>query len=383
MPREATPHESILLVDDNPTNLQVLYQTLLETGCKLQAAKDGQTAVNIARKAQPNLILLDIMMPVMDGYDVCRRLKDDPATRDIPVVFLTALSDIQDKVKGFNVGAVDYITKPFQPQEVLARVNTHLTLNRLRLEVADQKKQLELELKTVSALQRDLLPANLPAIEGLDLAAYYETSRYAGGDYYDFSGLPDGRWNIFMADAEGHSSPAAVHMAMTCTLYRAYPGLPDDPSAVLDYLNGHLCKSITSGSFLTGLCLVYTPNERLLHMASAGHPPPMLYSASSKKATVVDCPCVYPLGIKPYSRIPSVNIRLNSGDRLLIYTDGIQERFNPREEIYGARRMLDRLETAPAGSAKETLEWLMTDVEQFADGLSSDDDQAALVAVVK
>jgi two-component system sensor histidine kinase ChiS len=130
--------EAKLLVDDKPTNLQLLFETLDGRGYKLLIAKDGNAALSIARKACPNLILLDIMMPEIDGYEVCRQLKADPATAEIPVIFLSALTDTKDKVQGLDLGAVDYVTKPFQPDEVIARVNTHLTVYRLK-KALDQK----------------------------------------------------------------------------------------------------------------------------------------------------------------------------------------------------------------------------------------------------
>ena len=136
-------NEAILLVDDNPTNLQLLLETLDGRGFQLMAARDGKSALSIARKVCPNLILLDIMMPGIDGYEVCRRLKDDPATQDIPVIFLSALNDTKDKVKGLNLGAVDYVSKPFQPAEVIARVHTHLTINNLKKSLAEKNKTLE------------------------------------------------------------------------------------------------------------------------------------------------------------------------------------------------------------------------------------------------
>ncbi|NIN01602.1 MAG: response regulator, partial [candidate division Zixibacteria bacterium] len=114
-------------VDDNTTNLQVLHEILGGRGYRLLIAKNGETALSIAHKAKPSLILLDIMMPGMDGYEVCRRLKADPETQDIPVIFLSALDDTKDKVKGLDLGAVDYVSKPFQAEEVIALVNTHLT----------------------------------------------------------------------------------------------------------------------------------------------------------------------------------------------------------------------------------------------------------------
>ncbi len=135
--------EAILLVDDNPTNLQLLFETLDDRGYKLLIAKDGRAALSIAGKANPNLILLDIMMPEIDGYEVCRQLKANPATAEIPVIFLSALTDTKDKVHGLDLGAVDYVTKPFQPDEVIARVNTHLTVYRLKKELDEKNKELK------------------------------------------------------------------------------------------------------------------------------------------------------------------------------------------------------------------------------------------------
>jgi two-component system sensor histidine kinase ChiS len=138
-----TAEEAILLVDDNPTNLQLLFETLDGRGFKLLIAKDGKSALSIAGKAKPNLILLDIMMPEVDGYEVCRQLKADPATAEIPVIFLSALTDTKDKVHGLEIGAVDYVTKPFQPDEVIARVNTHLTVYRLKRALDQKNKELQ------------------------------------------------------------------------------------------------------------------------------------------------------------------------------------------------------------------------------------------------
>jgi len=125
------PPEQVLLVDDTPANLQILHQTLRGQGYRLLVARSGEQAVEIARKARPELILLDIMIPGMDGYAVCRVLKEAPATRDIAIIFLSALDDTAAKVRGLELGAVDYISKPFQAAEVIARVETHLKVRRL------------------------------------------------------------------------------------------------------------------------------------------------------------------------------------------------------------------------------------------------------------
>ena len=374
--------ESILLVDDNPTNLQVLFQTLEGVGCKLLIAKNGQGALTIAAKALPDLILLDIMMPDIDGYEVCRELKSNPATEDIPVIFLSALGETEDKVKGLQLGAVDYITKPFQPAEVIARVNTHLTIHRLKNEVENQKDQLEHELEVVSEVQRKLLPKQLPAINGFKLAAHYETSRYAGGDYYDVIELPENRWGFLIADAEGHSAPAAVLMAMTCALFRAYPDSPADPAAVLKYLNQHLCK-VAEPSFMTALYAVYDTRQQTMQIARAGHPQPMIYRFSEKKAIELNCDGVYPLGIEPYEiEIPVTETKLEPGDRFLVYTDGLTERFNLQGKAYGEQRLLIPLSTEEADTPQAVIGEIMADVEKFSGGHPADDDQALLLGIV-
>lgn len=135
--------EQILLVDDNPTNLQVLFKTLEGSGYRLLAARDGESALKIARKAQPSLILLDVMMPGIDGFQVCETLKADPETQGIAIIFLSALTDSQSKVHGLAIGGVDYIAKPFQADEVLARVRTHIKIHRLERALASRNIELE------------------------------------------------------------------------------------------------------------------------------------------------------------------------------------------------------------------------------------------------
>ncbi len=138
----ATP--AILLVDDIPANLRVLYESLHGRDYKLFIANGGEQALEVAHKSHPDLILLDIMMPDIDGFEVCRRLKQDPATAGIAVIFLSALDDTADKIRGLELGAVDYVTKPFNPDEVAARVETHCKILRLEQELANRNRQLEL-----------------------------------------------------------------------------------------------------------------------------------------------------------------------------------------------------------------------------------------------
>jgi len=134
---------SILLVDDTPTNLKILVEYFSDSGFDISVATSGETALKQIEANPPDLILLDVMMPGIDGFETCRRIKANPATKDVPVIFMTALTETSDKVKGFEAGAVDYVTKPLHQEEVRARVNTHLTLRRMHQELEEKEKQTE------------------------------------------------------------------------------------------------------------------------------------------------------------------------------------------------------------------------------------------------
>ena len=145
------PIADILVIDDTPENLALLSQMLTERGYKVRSVTKGSTGLRGAIAVPPDLILLDVKMPQMNGYEVCQKLKADERTRDIPVIFISALGDVLDKVKAFQVGGVDYITKPFQVEEVLARLQTHLTICKLQKQLQTQNTQLQQEIKERSA----------------------------------------------------------------------------------------------------------------------------------------------------------------------------------------------------------------------------------------
>ncbi|MGC1393666.1 MAG: response regulator, partial [Coleofasciculaceae cyanobacterium] len=147
MIEETTNKGVIVIVDDKPTNLGVLFDFLSDSGFKVLVAQDGESAIEKVNYGHPDLILLDVMMPGIDGFETCRRLKANPSTQDIPVIFMTALSDTVDKVKGFSLGAVDYVTKPVQQEEIKARVTTHLTIRNLQKKLEEKNLQLQQEIK--------------------------------------------------------------------------------------------------------------------------------------------------------------------------------------------------------------------------------------------
>jgi phosphoserine phosphatase RsbU/P len=204
----------VLVVDDAPANIRVVNE-ILHGAYKVRVAMNGAKALELAHGTPaPDLVLLDVIMPGMDGYEVCTRLKADPATRDIPVIFLTGQTEIQDETSGFEVGAVDYIHKPFSPAIVAARVQTHLALREARGRLERQLQEIRAELETARQIQLSILPREIPRFSGLDIAARYIPMTSVAGDFYDFVVVDEKRIGILAADVSGHGMPAALIASM-------------------------------------------------------------------------------------------------------------------------------------------------------------------------
>jgi sigma-B regulation protein RsbU (phosphoserine phosphatase) len=242
---------------------------------------------------------------------------------------------------------------------------------------------LDRELQVVADIQRSLLPARLPSIPTLDLAAYYQPSRRAGGDYYDFFPLPDGRWGILIADVSGHGTPAAVLMAVTHSIAHAHPGPPTPPGVLLGYVNQQLAHRYTnsSGAFVTAFYGIYDPARRELTYACAGHNPPRLKRCQDGTLAVLDCAGGLPLGLLEEEAYPDSTLQLQQGDQIVFYTDGITEAHNPAGELFGTARLDQVLENCSL-KASALLDEVLLSVDQFAAGQPPHDDRTVIVARV-
>lgn len=254
----------------------------------------------------------------------------------------------------------------------------------LRDEVREAYDALDRELKIVGDIQRSLLPDNVPTIETLDLAADYRTSRRAGGDYYDFFPLAEGRWGILVADVSGHGTPAAVMMAITHSIAHLYPHQAGRPGELLEFVNRHLSARYTGGieAFVTAFYGIYNPADRSLTYASAGHNPPRWWNGSAQQALSVNSESGPPLGIDGDSRYPNQSITLAAGDRIVFYTDGISEAMRRDGEQFGVQRIDTVLKNASTSSAASIRDRLLEAVEAFTGGRPPMDDRTLVVAGV-
>jgi len=263
---------------------------------------------------------------------------------------------------------------------LFGRATSNLVLSE---ELQRAYQALDREFKIVGEIQRSLLPPQVPKIPTLDVAAYYQPSQRAGGDYYDFFPLPTGKWGIFIADVSGHGTPAAVLMAITHCMAHTHLGPPMPPAKVLEYLNRHLSSLYTNenGSFVTAFYAVYNPADRSLNYARAGHNPPRLKRCQDGTLMALDQASGFALGIMPDATFEECMQHLQPGDQIIFYTDGISETRNPEGKMFGTRRLDQALETCSL-QASALLDSVLHCVDEFADGCAADDDRTIIVARV-
>jgi len=344
----------ILIVDDTPTNIGVISGALKDS-YKTKIATSGPKALELAAaEEKPDLILLDVMMPDVDGYEVCSRLKANPATREIPVIFLTGQTSPDDETRGFEVGAVDYVHKPFSPAVVKARVRSHILLRESRAQLAAQLHALNNELEMGRQIQLSILPHSLPELQGLAIAARYLPMTSVAGDFYDFIQVDDKHLGILIADVSGHGLPSALIASMLQVALTAQVPHASDPAKVLSGLNKALCGKF-AGNFVTAAYVYVDLETSLMRYAAAGHPPMLQHRRSTLKTSrIIENGLI--LGVFDEAAYETLDLPLEPGDRHVLYTDGIPEAANAAEEFYGIDRFADFIEKHDA---------LRT--EQFAD----------------
>jgi sigma-B regulation protein RsbU (phosphoserine phosphatase) len=361
---QATPEKSILIVDDTPINIGVISGALKDT-YKTKVATNGEKALAIASgDDKPDLILLDVMMPVMDGYEVCRRLKANPDTRDIPVIFLTGQTGTEDETRGFEVGAVDYIHKPFSEAVVKARVRTHLMLREAHAQIARQLVAINMELEMARQIQLSILPRDTPKIQGLEIVARYLPMTSVAGDFYDFIMVDEKHVGILVADVSGHGLPSALIASMLQVALTAQAGHASDPARVLSGLNQALCGKFED-TFVTAVYVYVDMEKKLLTYAGAGHPPVLFWRKSAGNVSEVQENGLF-LGMFPQATYASVQLPVGVGDRGVLYTDGIPETKNPSQEEFGTARFKRFMESNQGLAGDQFADGLLDELSRFS-----------------
>jgi sigma-B regulation protein RsbU (phosphoserine phosphatase) len=395
--------QTVLVVDDTPANIKVLMETLKED-YRIVAAVNGERALQLAAsEPNPDIILLDVMMPEMDGYEVCAKLKADAKTRDIPIIFVTAMSDTQDETKGLELGAVDYITKPISPPVVSARVKNQLELKQAREILKNQnlilerrvsertrevlelqqsefdlrvaKEKVENELNIAAQIQKSILPSSFPAYpdrKEFELYAFMKPARYVGGDFYDFFFVDDNTLALVIADVSDKGVPAALFMMISRTLIRSLAFDKRSPSAVLEKANNIMCQDNDSGMFVTLFLAFYDVSSGKLTATNGGHIASLIinHDGTSREWAATHGPALGFMEELPYKE---ETMDLEVDQTLFLYTDGVTEAMSSGNELFGLDRLQELLKRKHDFKLDRICSDIETSLSEFQEDQQSDD----------
>jgi sigma-B regulation protein RsbU (phosphoserine phosphatase) len=375
----------LLVVDDEPANLR-FANSILRDEYDICLAPSGATALNVIQSAViPDLILLDVSMPGMDGYDVCRALKASPQTRDIPIIFLTGQTRDEDETEGFEAGAVDYIHKPFSAAVLKARVRTHIMLREANELLSRQLLAINSELEMAREIQLSILPSDTPKLKGLDFAARYFPMSAVAGDFYDFIFVDEKHVGILIADVSGHGLAAALIASMLKFAFAAQAPHAFDPALVLSGLNQSLYGKFDR-HFVTAGYVFLDLEKNILSYAGAGHPPLLLWCEREGRVRQFEQNGLF-LGPFAKSMYSSIQSPIETGDRLFLYTDGILEFRNRAEEEFGGDRLKELIELNHGLNTAHHLQALVDQMwrwaEHTADQAQSDDLTLLAISIMK
>nr|WP_279287017.1 response regulator [Heliobacterium chlorum] len=378
----------ILVVDDVVTNVELMRLQLTRAGYQVVTAFNGEQALETIKKTLPDLILLDVMMPGMNGFEVCAKLKEDPHTQLIPVVLVTALHEVEDRIKGIEAGADDFISKPFNRVELLTRVKSLLRIRKLYRQLEKSYQEIEAknailteELRMARHVQQHLLPAEFPNMNKLAFEVTYRPTIEIGGDFYDFIPISHDQIGIFLSDVSGHGVSAAMLTMVISTMMRSITQEAHEPGLVLDQLNrqfGKMVEGELTGTFVTAFSVVINQSTGRIQYANAGHPSPLLLRGDGDAVEKLDTEG-FPLGLFDTAQYESREIDIKPGDKLVLYTDGIYDVVDEQKEIFGLSRFVALVEELRHLPAKEMAKEIIARISAFAQNAPQPDDICLMV----
>ncbi len=352
----------ILVVDDAPVNVKILTSLLQRQGFATLTATDGDEAIATTRRERPDLVLLDVMMPGKSGFDVCEELRADAETADTPIIFLSALGEVAHKVKGLTMGGADYITKPFEAAEVLARVKTQIALRHLNRQLLEANRELlrrqsalDEDIRAAADIQRALIPRGPVALRNVEIAWLFEPCSRVGGDILNVMALDERHLAFYVLDVSGHGVPPAMVALLVWQSLSPAAGLVfahDDgpvgghvrsPSQVLEALDREYPLARFDRYFTIAYFVLDVVTGHLTY-SGAGHPPPVHVRADGEIRLLDRGGPVIGLGDGGFE---AGEATLGPGDRVVAYSDGITDFESDEHVRFGGGRLFEALQRRP------------------------------------
>jgi serine phosphatase RsbU (regulator of sigma subunit) len=385
MSADAVEPARILVVDDNEANRDLLVRRLQRQGHQMATAENGRIALDMLTQASFDLVLLDIMMPEMNGFEVLEHLKADDALRHLPVILISALDDADSVTKGIALGADDHLPKPFDRQILNARVTASLAKKRLHDREHMYARSLEREMDIAREIQAGFLPRRLPVRDGWDLAAWFEPARRVGGDFYDAFELAGGRLAVVLADVCDKGVGAALFMALFRSLVRALgerlltPGgdTASEACQLIGDVNNYIARTHERANMFATMffgSLDLASGE--LVYDNAGHEPPLNTGTQGVRARLT--PTGPAVGMLADMDFHATKVVLGNGEALVAFTDGVTDSHNIDGALFGDARLRE-LMTAPADSAQAMVHRIQAAVRMHAGDVPAFDDVTLLV----
>jgi len=383
----ASQQGSVLVVDDVEENRDVLSRRLRRQGYAVATTENGREALERLRSEAFDLVLLDIMMPEMDGYEVLQRLKADEALRHIPVIMISALSELDSVVRCIGMGAEDYLLKPFNPILLKARIGACLEKKRARdreqelaavlqaqnSEMATWRKAQEADLGVARTTQQAIVGSALPRLDGWRVETVYTPLIQVGGDVYGWRQLSDGAWLFWLADATGHGIAAALFTTLVALLFNHASSERQTAHGILTRVNAEFYGVLRGRSFMTACCAVIDRDGRL-SFAGAGHPPLLIRRRNGLIETVSSRSSL--IGIDPAVEIGETVETLESGDVALLYTDGIYSLKSNGLDRLTSSALMEAF--ARNGGSADFIPRMIAQLVQQSGGQGFDDDLSAI-----
>jgi serine phosphatase RsbU (regulator of sigma subunit) len=328
----------VLLIDDSKLNRKVIKDTLQELNMSITECCDGQEGLNLLNNNHFDIILVDTVMPVMDGLEFLKEIKNNGSKEFIPAILMTGNDDLNSKIKGLNIGADDFLQKPVNQKELIARVMSLLRLKKTHDLLYIKNQMIEKEMEAAKKVQEYIIPHDFSHIPYPVVTGKYVPMENIGGDFFDCYPLDNGSTGILIADVTGHGIPAALIVTMTKMIFNVYAGKYSSSAELLTKVNGDIKKMLLENQYITAFYCIYDKEKRILKFTNAGHVRPFFYRKRTGKIHLLDTNGFF-IGILDEANYEQKSIKVEEGDRLLLVTDGVTELKNDERVDFGEQRL--------------------------------------------
>ena len=367
----------VLLIDDSKLARAVIKDTLLEMNMSVTECYNGQEGLDALKDNPFDIILVDTVMPVMDGLEFLKEIKNSNSKEFIPTILMTGNDDLNSKIKGLNVGADDFLQKPVNQKELVARVMSLLRLKRTHDLLYIKNQLIEKELQAAKKVQEYIIPQDFSHISYPFITGKYVPMENIGGDFFDCYPIGNDESGILIADVTGHGIPAALIVTMTKMLFNVYAGKYSSSSELLTKVNSDIKNMLLENQYITAFYCIYNKASGILKFTNAGHVRPLFYRKRTGKIHLLDTGGFF-LGILDDAQYEQKSIRVEKGDRLLLVTDGVTELKNYNKEDFGEQRLAKFLTDNIHISGKSFCDSLFSSLTSYIQGSERNDDIAYL-----